>query len=69
MKIIASEVKVGNIIKSPFSPYWLEVKNISATEKKITFHGLYVSIDNSDKNLLGNFWQYTFFKTTKITIK
>jgi hypothetical protein len=66
MKTYASEVIIGDTIKSPFSPYWGEVKSISSTEKKITFHIIYSSVPDEDSQLLGKPWQYTFFKNTKI---
>jgi hypothetical protein len=66
MKKLATEVKLGDIIKSPFSPYWGIVINIiDSGGKKIDFEVTYTHpID-----MKGMGWTYTFFKTTKVTVK
>ena len=63
---LASEIQIGDIIKSPFSPYIGEVILIVTTSvaKKITFQVRFVK--HPYKEYLGTTWSYTFLKTTKI---
>ncbi|MCK9281574.1 MAG: hypothetical protein M0P71_13190 [Melioribacteraceae bacterium] len=67
MKTIAKDIKIGDVIKSPFSPFWGKVIEITFTDKKITFHVDFVI--HTDKSQIGKRWGYTFFKTTKIVTK
>jgi len=61
MKTLATEIKIGQTIKSPYTNNYLVVNNIESTPKKITFFGL--MLDS------GNKWGYTYKKTTLVKTK
>jgi len=67
MKKVASEIKVGETIKSPFSPFYGIVTEISETNKKIRFDVTFTI--HPEKSQIGAKWGYWFFKTTKVTVK
>lgn len=65
-KKLATEVKIGDTLKSPHSSYWgLVTKIIDDGGKKIWFDITYTSpID-----IAGAKFNYAFIKTTKVTVK
>lgn len=68
MKTIAAEVKIGDLLKSPFlSKTFIRVEEIISTEQYLTFIGPYV--ENPDRELIGHICDYTLRKTTKVNIK
>ena len=65
LKKLATEVKEGDTIQSPHTKsYWGIVYLIQQTAKKITF---FVKFTEGD--MLGKEWDYSFMKTTKVTVK
>jgi hypothetical protein len=65
-KKLATEVKVGDTLKSPHSNYWgLVTKIIDDGKKKIWFVVTYTS----PLDMLGQQFSYAFMKTTKVTLK
>jgi hypothetical protein len=60
MKTLATEIQIGQTIKSPYTNTFLSVDQISETLKKITFYGLLES---------GSRWAYTYKKTTLVKVK
>jgi len=60
MKTLATQIKIGQTVKSPYTNTFLSVDEISETPKKITFYGVLES---------GSRWAYTYKKTTLVKIK
>jgi hypothetical protein len=66
-RVIASDIKIGDVIQSPFmSAYKMEVTKITETEKSLIFTGNYVLVPIG--GTLGKQWAYTFRKTTKVKV-
>lgn len=66
IKKVATEVKVGDTLKSPHSNYWgLVTKIIDDGKKKIWFVITYTS----PLDIVGKEFSYAFMKTTKVTVK
>ena len=65
MEKIATEIKEGDVIQSPyFKENWGSVYKITETIKRITFFIVFTQGESIGKN-----WCYTFSKITKINCK
>lgn len=66
-RVIATKVKVGDVIQSPFmSVRKMKISKITETEKSVILTGNYIAAEHG--GMIGKQWAYTFRKTTKVKI-